>query len=195
MKVPTDQGALKTVYNVSKGATYLIPQLFLPFYSRDKTRLADLEDPHIIGIEEVHGEPCYVLTGGYGGLTVTYWISVERYLIRQYVHIVDPPNGSIPARELTDETMEQSFLSMGVEPTEARKQEWKRALKLTSEITRKKYVQTIHTHDFSHISLSPLTPQDFMFVVPEGIPLKENIYELPNSLLDKVENSLEAIEE
>ncbi len=89
--------------------------------------------------------------------------------------------------------MEQSFDSMGVEPTTARKQEWKRALNLISKQTRTRYGQTIHTHDFSHVSLSPLTPRDLTFVVPKGVPLKENIYELLKKLLDKVEDTLEAI--
>ena len=193
MKVPTDLAALNTVAGVSKGATYLIPQLFFPFYSPNNTRLEGLEEPRITGIEEIQGERCFVLTGGNDGLMVTYWISVERYLIRQYVHVEDLKKGTETIKKMTDKEVEQSLRSLGVEPTEIKKREVKDAFELTSKIRSKNHTQIVATHYFSHISLPVLTSEDLVFAVPEGIPLKEDIYESPISvkaieiLLDQAE--------
>ena len=193
MKVPTDIVALRTVANVSKGATYLIPELFFQFYNPNNTRLEGLEEPRITGIEEVQGERCFVLTGGYDDLAVTYWISVERYLIRQYLQVQDLGKGTEPIEKMTDKEAEKSLRALGVEPTEVRKREEKDAFELISKIKNKHHTRIVATHYFSDISLPSLTAEDFVFAVPEGIPLKENIYESPISvkavemLLDQAE--------
>jgi len=106
--------AIATATGLASGGASNVPSLFFG----DRVGLGNLfglvEELDLLGTEEINGEPCHVLTGVQkSGTLVTYWISTNDSLIRQYAKAEKRPAwleaDEFPAYEsevLTDEEKE-----------------------------------------------------------------------------------------
>ena len=187
MKIPTDLANLQSQAGVSSGSTAIIPELFFTFFPEKDLRISRLNDPVVKGREEIAGEQCYVLEGRNKNMVFTYWISVDNFFIRQHTFHVQNPNGQEMDFELTEEEAKAALRSRGLEPTREQIETVIRMLRMTKKTMQKQRTQIIATDHFSNISLPPVSAQDLQFAVPEGIPLKEDIYKIRESSLDKTE--------
>lgn len=191
MKIPTDIVNLQSQAGVSSGSTAIIPELFFAFFPEKELRISQLNDPVVKGREEIAGEQCYVLEGRNNNMVFTYWISVDNFFIRQHTFHVHDPNGQEMDFELTEEEAKAALRSRGVEPSKERIELFIRMLGMAKKTMQNQRTQIIATDHFSDISLPPVSAQDLQFAVPEGIPLKEDIYEISPSSLDKIEANRE----
>lgn len=195
MKLPTDFINLRTHAGVSTGTTLIIPELFFAFFPEEDTQLSRLEDPVVKGREEIDGVQCYVLEGRDRKMVVTYWISIDNFLIRQYALLFDNPNGRELDLDTTEEEAKADLRAQGLEPTEERIQNFIRTLEISSKVLKKRRSQVIATHHFSHISLPDIQPENLEFSIPEGIPLKEDLWGRSSVSLDQDEELLGVKEE
>ncbi len=97
--------------------------------------------------------------------------------------------------ELTEEEAIQVLQSRGVESTRERIESTIRMAEMAKKAMQNQRSQLIATDHFSDISLPTVSLQDLQFAVPEGIPLKADMYELSQSSLDKIEAHRELREE
>ena len=195
MKLPTDFINLRTHAGVSTGTTLIIPELFFAFFPDQDTQLSKLEDPLVKGREEIDGVPCYVLEGRDQKMVVTYWISIDNFLIRQYALLFDNPNGRELDLDTTEEEAKADLRAQGLEPTEERIKNFIRTLEISSKVLKKRRSQVIATHHFSKISLPDIHSEDLEFSIPEGMPLKEDLWGRSSVSLDQDEELLGVKEE
>lgn len=120
-------------------------------------------------------------------MVVTYWISVDNFYIRQYNFRSHNPNGQEKAVEFTENEAKAILRSRGVEPTRERIEKIIRMAEMAKKTMQNQRTQLIMTDHFSDISSPTVSVQDLQFAVPEGISLKEDIYDISQSSLDKIE--------
>ncbi len=195
MKIPKDDVNLYSQAGVSTGSTTTIPELFFAFFPEKDLRLSKLNDPVVKGREEIAGEQCYVLEGRDKNAVFTYWISVHNFYIRQYTFHTHNPNGQERDLELTEEEAIEVLQSRGVEPTRERIESTMRMAEMAKKAMQNQRSQLITTDHFSDISLPTVSAEDLQFAVPEGIPLKADMYEVSKSSLDKIEANRDLREE
>ena len=191
MKIPTDLVNLQTQAGVSSGSTVIIPELFFAFFPERNLRISGLNDPVVKGREEIAGEQCYVLEGRNKNRVFTYWISVDNFYVRQYSFLTHSPNGQEMDFQLTEEEAKAALRSRGLEPTRERIETFIRMLEMAKKTMKKQRTQIIATDHFSDISLPPVSVQDLQFAVPEGIVLKEDLWEQSQNSLDKLQDLLD----
>lgn len=187
MKIPTDLVNLQMQTGVSSGSTSVIPELFFAFFPEKDLRLSRLNNPIVKGREEIAGKQCYVLEGRDKNMVFTYWISVDNFYIRQHTFHAHNPNGQEMDLELTEEGVKEQLRLRGVEPTRERIESTIRMAEMAKKAMQNQRSQLIATDHFSDISLPTVSVQDLQFAVPEGIPLKADMYEVSKSSLDKIE--------
>jgi len=194
MKVHTDLLNLKSHYGISTRTTSVISELFFAFFPEKDLRISRLNHPAVKGREEIEGDECYVLEGRDRNIEVTYWISVGNFFIRRVSLFIHHPNGPEPDFVNTEEEAKASLRAHGWEPTRERIENFIQTVEIATNIMKKQRSQLITTHHFTDISLPTVTDKDLEFTVPEGITLKENMYELSQSALDDLEDSQDAME-
>ncbi len=195
MKTPTDFVNLRSYAGVSTGSTLILPALFFAFFPEEETQLSMLKDAAVKGREEVDGVQCYVLEGRDRKMVVTYWIAIDNFLIHQYALLIDQPNGREMDLNTTEEEAKADLRAQGLEPTEERIKNFIRTLEIASKALKKLRSRVITTHHFSKISLPDIRPEDLEFSIPEGMPLKEDLWGLSSVSLDQDEKLLGVKEE
>jgi len=195
MKIPTDRFNLLTITGVSSETSTVIPELFFTFFPEKELRFLRLKVPVVNGREVIEGEPCYVLEGRDRHIVFTYWISARNYFIRQYRFQIDNSSDTEIHLEATEEEAKASLRYRGLEPTKERIKKYQQTWKLAAKSLGKTSTQITATHHFSHIYFPDINSEDLEFSVPEGIPLKKDLYELSQSTLDKIEATRDLLEE
>lgn len=194
LKIPTDIVNLQSQTGVSSGSTTIIPELFFAFFPEKDLRISRLNDAVVKGREEIAGDQCYVLEGRDENMVFTYWISVDSFYVRQYTLHSHNPNGPEIDFELTAEGAKEQLRSMGLEPTKERIEKVTLMLQISKKMMQKLRAQVITTGHFSDISLPAVSAQDVQFSVPEGIPLKEDLYGLSHISIEDLKGMLDANE-
>ncbi len=195
MKIPTDFVNLRSCAGVSTGSTLILPALFFAFFPEQDTQLSMLKDPVVKGREEVDGVQCYVLEGRDQQKVVTYWIATNNFLIHQYALLIDQPNGREMDLDTTEEEAKADLRAQGLEPTKERIKHFIRTLEISSKALKQLRSRLIATHHFSKISLPDIHSVDLEFSVPDGMPLKVDLWGRSSISLDQDEELLGVKEE
>lgn len=178
-KHPSDRRQLQTKAGISQGITLFIPALFFRFFPEQELEFFRLTDLKIMGKEEISGKPCYVLEGREPYRVIRYWIDVKTFFIHQQFQLYVNFNGREETLQGSEEEAKASLRAEGLEPTQERIKKFQQGLELGEKILRAQRSQVRTNNFYTQISLPALTARDFHFQVPEGIPLKEELYE-PN---------------
>ena len=194
MEIPSDLSNLKWRAVRQMVTTSIIPELFFAFFPENNLQISKLKNLVVKSREEISGEPCYVLEGRDRHMVVTYWISVENFHIRQYTFIAHNHNSQEMNFEATEEEAKELLRSMGLESTKERIEKFTLLLKISKKKRQNRDTRVIATDHFSDISSPAVSAQDLKFSVPDGIPLKENLYELPHISIDYIKSLLDAKE-
>ena len=190
MKIPSDLGHLQWQAMREIVRTSIIPELFFAFFPENNLQISRLKDPVVKGRDAIEGEQCYVLQGRDSNMVVTYWVSTDNFFIRQHTFLAHNPNGQENDFEASDEEAKKLLRSRGLEFTKERIEKFTLLLKIRKINMQNRRTQVITTDHFSAISSPAVSEHDLQFAVPEGIPLKENLYELPQMSIDYLKGLL-----
>ncbi len=194
MKIPSDLVNLQSPVEVSMGKTSIIPELFFASFPEKDLQISRLKNLAVKGREKIEGEQCYVLEGRNRHMVGTYWISVADFHVRQFTFLVNNPNGEEMDFEATEEGAKELARSKGLEPTRERIEKFTLLLKGIKKTRKTQRTQVISTDHFSDISFPTVSGKDLQFAIPEGIPLKEDLYELSQTSIDTLKRFLDAKE-
>ena len=177
-KISNDDFALSAATGISGGAAFTVPSLFLPVFKNQDSPFARLVDPKIEKVEEFEGEKCYVISGSSNiSKKETYWISKKRNLIMKYSRSFESPEGGRDVPEMTDEELEATIKGMGLEVTEARKEEMKKQLEMEKAAMEGVEMKGFSTESHLKVNMPELAEGDFEFNLPEGSILKKSLFD------------------
>lgn len=179
-KMSGDEMALAAATGISGGAAFTIPSLFLPRLKGQPVSFSRLKDAKIQTSEKVAGEDCYVISGPSEiSKEETFWISKTSYLIRQYRRSFESPEKdaeAAEAAEVTDEQLEEALKAMGMDVTEASKQNMKEMMDKSSKMLENSDLKGFTTELHASISSPELNKDDFTFALPNGTILKDSLF-------------------
>jgi outer membrane lipoprotein-sorting protein len=179
-KIADDDTAIASATGISGGVAFTVPSLFLSIFEKQPTHLSRLIDPKLLSSEKIEGDDCYVLRGSSDvSKEETFWISKANFLIRQYRHSLEPPEGGRKIPEIDDAQLEESIKAMGREVTEESKQEIREMMEQAEEILASSDVKGTITETYTKLSSQPLKTEDFNFDLPQGVVLKDSLFGMP----------------
>lgn len=176
-KVSTDLEAISTATGISGGAAFTIPSLFFSFLDEHQSPFGQVIEPHLVKIESIHGEDCYVISGRSSRAErETYWISQTRYLIRRYSRTFVSHGQDLSMTDTLDRESEAILNKMGKRLRKEDRQALEQIMRAENERLKSARVESTTTEFHETISLVPLAPEDFEFDVPAGAQLKSKLF-------------------
>ena len=175
-RIEDDLSAIASATGISGGAAFNIPSLFFSILQSQQSLLRII-DPKLEKIESVHGEECYVISGRSTlSQRETYWISKERYLIRQYSRTMVMTGKEFYTKENTGLDFDTVLKDLGISLTKENQQELVRIMREEEEYMKTGKATSTLTEVHEKISLNQLAPEDFHFQVPPGTKFKEKLF-------------------
>ncbi|NLD37792.1 MAG: hypothetical protein GX654_13075 [Desulfatiglans sp.] len=133
------------------GPVHIMPTLLLPVFKGNEAPFSWLKDPKVEKIEKIGDEDCYVISGtSVTSQKETIWISNKSYLIMKYYYEPDYLKILKQATKISDEEK-----------------------KLREEWIKKKKENDFHIEIYTDISSPELNKEDFNYIVPQGIELRD----------------------
>lgn len=175
-QIDSDLNAIASATGISGGAAFNISSLFFPFLQSQQSLLRII-DPKLEKIESVHGEDCYVISGSSPlSQRETYWISKERYLIRQYSRTVVMHGKDSSPKENSGLDFGTVLENLGKDLTEENQKEIEKIIREQKEYMAGVTATSTLTEVHERISFNQSSPEDFHFQVPPGTKFKEKLF-------------------
>jgi hypothetical protein len=176
-KMPNDEMALGGATGISGGAAFTIPSLFLGAFPSQQATFARLSAPKLAADEQVDGEDCYVITAGSAiSKQETFWISKKSFLIKKCSRSLEPPEGGVKSRQMTDEELEAAIKGLGQDVTEERKVALRKKMKEVQSVVQATNLKGTMTELHTNIDTPKLVKTDFAFVLPDNTALKGSLF-------------------
>ena len=176
-KMSNDEMALAAATGISGGAAHTIPSLFLPVFKKQPAPFSRLIAPKLEGSEQVAGDDCYVIGGSStASKKETFWISKKAQVIRKYSRSLEQPDEGAKFPELTDQQLDESIKSMGLEVTEERRQATRNMMKQAQDALKAVKLKGVSIELHATIDTPTLKEGDFAFKVPDGVVLKDSLF-------------------
>ena len=176
-KMGSDELALASATGISNGAAFTIPSLFLSVFKWRPVPFSRLKDPKMEKTEKVGEEDCYVIRGASSiSKEEAFWISKSRNLILKYYRSLEPPEGGVAMREMTDEELEGAIRGMGLKVTEESKQKMREMMKTSGDALKAAQLKGLSREVHREISFPEMDAKTFQFAVPEGAALKDSLF-------------------
>lgn len=177
-KVAGDDMAIASATGISGGIAFTIPALFLSVFKEHPAPFSRLKDVKLVASEKIEGDDCYVLSGSSDvSKEESFWISKSNFLIRQYRHSLEAPEGGRGISEMDDAQLEESIKALGREVTKESKQEMKRLIEQSEELFAMTKIKGTSTEIYREVSSPMLKREDFEFDLPAGVILKESLFD------------------